>query len=310
MQRCLVIGGSGFIGKQVTHELLKAGREVSVLDIRMPEAYEHQVTFYNSNECSDSALMDIFAGHTEVIDLAYLSNPKTSYDDPLKDIVENLQSTVKMMGLALQSKQLKKFLYVSSGGAMYGNTTEDLIPEDHATNPVSPYGITKLAIEKYGFMFNHAKGFPFVAVRPSNAYGPGQGVNRGQGFIAQAIYNILHDEAVVVYGSQGTIRDYIYITDLAKGIVAVLNKGRIGEMYNLGTGIGSSNMDVLQLLEGICGADQKKVICSKLPERKFDVNKNVLDCSKVWQHCEWKAEVDLKQGLLNSWKYYYQLQSS
>jgi UDP-glucose 4-epimerase len=308
MQRCLVIGGSGFIGKHVTEELLQSGRDVSILDIRKPDAFEHVVNFYNSSESSDADLVNILGEHNEVIDLAYLSNPKTSYDDPLKDIVENLQSTVKIFGLALQSKQLEKFLYVSSGGAIYGNTSQDLIPEDHGTNPVSPYGITKLAIEKYGFMFCHAKGFPFVAVRPSNAYGPGQGVNRGQGFIAQSIYNILHDEAVVVFGEHGTIRDYIYITDLAKGIVAVLDKGKIGEMYNLGTGVGSSNMDVLRQLESICAADDKKVICKKMPERKFDVNKNMLDCSKVQQHCGWKAAVDLKQGLKHTWKYYYQLQ--
>ncbi|MBS1660102.1 MAG: NAD-dependent epimerase/dehydratase family protein [Bacteroidetes bacterium] len=303
MNRCLVIGGSGFIGTHVIRRLLQSGREVSILDIRDSAEFKGRVTFFDNSALGDEDLVRLFDEHDEVVDLAYLSNPKTSYSDPLKDIIENLQSTVKLFTLAAESKRLKKFLYVSSGGALYGNTAVELIDEEHATNPISPYGITKLAIEKYGFMFRYSKDFPFLAVRPSNAYGPGQGANRGQGFVAQAIYNITHGDPVVIFGAEGTIRDYIYITDLAEGIFAVLEKGRIGEMYNLATGVGLSNLQIIRVLEELCATRGLNVKYQTLPERKFDVNKNILDCSKIEQDCQWRARVGITDGLVNTLDY-------
>jgi UDP-glucose 4-epimerase len=127
---------------------------------------------------------------------------------------------------------------VSSGGTVYGVARSLPIAEDHPTEPISPYGITKLTIEKYAGMFGAASGLPIVIVRPGNAYGEGQHASTGQGFIATAMDAICRGEAVGVFGPIGTIRDYVHVADVASGIVAAWILGAAGETYNIGTGVG------------------------------------------------------------------------
>jgi len=304
MKKCIVIGGNGFMGKHIVQELLQYDRSVTVLDINEPRMPVAGVRYVNTTNLSDEEIFDIILANNEIIDLAYSTNPKTSYDDPLKDIVDNLQSTVRIFGLAAKHPSLTKFLYVSSGGAVYGNTGSKLINEQHRTNPISPYGITKLSIEKYGFMFQHNLGLPFVVIRPSNAYGPGQLPNRGQGFITQAIFNILNGIPVEVFGKSGTVRDYIYITDLAKGVVAALDAGEVGEIYNIGTQKGFSNLEVLDHLKKLHGEKGNKMVVKNHQKRKFDVNRNVLNCKKILAQCKWQASIDLEEGLELTWNHF------
>ncbi len=305
MNRCIVIGGNGFIGKYIVQELLEMERNVTVLDIQKSTQQNAGVQYINTSNLSDKELQEIVDSHDEIIDLAYSTNPKTSYEDPLKDIVENLQNTVRIFELAVNNRSLKKFLYVSSGGAVYGNTKSKIINERHSTNPISPYGITKLSIEKYGQMFFQNKKLPFIVVRPSNAYGPGQLPNRGQGFIAQSVYNILHNIPVEIFGKKGTVRDYIFINDLAKGLVSVLDKGRVGEVYNIGTGIGYSNIKVIESLNLLARNINLKPAVNINSKRNFDVNRNILDCSKVKKHCNWCARINLENGLADTWNHFY-----
>ena len=256
---------------------------------------------YAPGDYADRALLKkLLANTSEIVDLAYLTVPKTSFADPVYDILANLPASVGLL-LEAASTPRRKVVLVSSGGTVYGVASRLPIPEDHPTRPVSPYGITKLAIENYGWMFHHASNLPVVVARPANAYGKGQRAQSGQGFIAAAIHAIATGSEVDVYGAEGAVRDYVHVSDVAAGIVAILEHGAPGEAYNIGTGKGHSNLDVLRLLEPLAGAAGLKVQARLLPRRHFDVPANVLDSRKLTATSGWQHSIEFSDGLRQTW---------
>jgi UDP-glucose 4-epimerase len=297
-----VIGGTGFIGVQVTQLLAESGRDVIVLGRRNPsEVVLPPNVDYVRGDYSDRALLKkALADAPEIVDLAYLTVPKTSFADPVYDILANLPPSVGLL-LEAASRPRRKVVLISSGGTVYGITAGLPIAEDHPTRPVSPYGITKLAIENYAWMFHHASNLPVVVARPANAYGEGQRAQSGQGFIAAAIHAIATGGEIDVYGPEGTVRDYVHVRDVAAGIVAVLEHGVPGEAYNIGTGTGLSNLDVLQLLEPMAAGAELKMQVRLLPRRHFDVPANVLDSRKLTAQSGWRPSMPFGEGLRQTW---------
>lgn len=300
MRSCL-IGGAGFIGTNLAPVLTASGREVVVLDPRTPRerlpAVEYVSAYYEDAGLFSRTLADC----DEWIDLAYATAPKTSFDDPLRDLTGNVPAAVALFRSALACRRLRRVLFVSSGGTVYGPVEHWPIAETAATQPISPYGITKLTIEKYAFMFHRTHGLPAMVVRPGNAYGPGQMPFGGQGFIATAIGSALRGTPIPVYGGGTSVRDLLYVEDLARGILAVLERGLPGEAYNLGTGVGLSNTQVLQALAPIARRRGYELLLAQLPERGFDVPLNVLDISKVKQATGWSPQMPFDQGLALTW---------
>ena len=139
----------------------------------------------------------------------------------------------------------------------------------------------------------------YLCLRPSNPYGLGQVPFRGQGFIATALALIEQRKAIPVFGAVGTIRDYLAVEDLVKGIVAAMNHGQLGQAYNIGSGIGRSNVDVLNILGPIVAKHGYEVRIEQLPARPFDVAANVLDSSKLTKISGWKPQIDFQNGLEN-----------
>ena len=199
-------------------------------------------------------------------------------------------------------KQPKKFLYISSGGAIYGNQSRLTISEDVPLEPVSLYGKIKKLAETMGQKAWQNHGLPFLVARPGNAYGPGQVPGRGAGFVAAAIADIRQGIEVPVFGFPGTVRDYIHVKDLARGIRLVMESGEVGEAYNLGTGKGADNRDILELLHPLVAAEGLQVRVRKKPPRACDVRSVVLENSKVFRKCGWRAEISLQQGIQEMWR--------
>lgn len=243
-----------------------------------------------------SVIVDLLARHSEVVHLAYASLPKTSYEDPLADLLENLPAAVQLFTEAARAG-CRLFL-VSSGGTVYGQAREPLIAEDHPTEPISPYGVTKLTLERYAHLFAVTHGLKVVCLRPSNAYGVGQHAHSGQGFVATAMASALAGRPVGVFGKLGTIRDYIYVSDVAAGITGAIERGTPGGTYNLGTGVGSSNLDIVRAMAPLLGEIGIECRVEHLPERVFDVRANVLDASKLRRDTGWAPKVTLRDGLL------------
>lgn len=300
--RTCVIGGAGFIGTEVTRQLLALGRDVIVLgrrprrDARVPEGATYMAGDYGD----PSVLANALQGAAEIIDLAYATVPQTSFADPIFDIQANLPPSVQLLQQAVTAKA-HKVLLVSSGGTVYGNARSLPISEDHPTFPISPYGITKLTIEKYAGMFHQVADLPVVIARPGNAYGEGQRAFAGQGFIATAVHSIIRGETIRTFGAEGTIRDYVHVSDVASGILAALEHGEPGNAYNIGTGTGRSNLDVLEALEPLAASAGLPIRNERLPARRFDVAANVLDSGKLTATSGWAPKIEFAAGLEQTW---------
>lgn len=299
----LVIGGAGYIGAHLVSQLVATGRQVTVLGrsvtprYELPEGVVYVVGDFSQHELI-SGLLDT---HHEAIHLAYATVPNTSFDNPLADLLQNLPPTVQLFSEA--AKREVKLVLVSSGGTVYGEAIQLPIPENHPTKPISPYGVTKLTLENYAYLYAVTHGLKFVCVRPANAYGVGQRPFVGQGFISTAIASVMRGQPIRIFGQNGTIRDYIYVSDLASGIVSALEYGHLSETYNLGSGIGLSNRDVIQAILPLMKQSGLDVCFEHLPERAFDVKANVLDSSKLHLHTGWKSQVDLSNGLRQTFEW-------
>jgi UDP-glucose 4-epimerase len=247
-----------------------------------------------------SILRSILKDTDEVIDLAYSTVPKTSFEDPLFDILSNLPPGVTLLQEAARIK-LKKIVFVSSGGTVYGKARSLPIDETHPTNPISPYGITKLTMEKYAGMFAVTAGLPVAIARPANAYGEDQVAFTGQGFISTAIQSILQGKKVDIYGEQGTIRDYLHVTDIARGIVSVLEHGEKGQSYNIGSGIGRNNKEVLAVITPLAAKSGLAIETNFLLDRRFDVPVNILNAQKLQSISNWQLQVPFEDGVQKVW---------
>lgn len=304
MTHALVIGGSGFIGRPVAQLLAASGREVVVLGRGEPrgDGPPSGCRYVQGDYANSGLLRSLLAPGCEVINLAYATVPKTSFGDPTFDLLANLPASVNLLQEAGRVG-VRRLLIVSSGGTVYGAPRQLPIPEDHPTSPISPYGITKLTIDSYARMFHATSDLPVLIVRPANAYGEEQRTGVGQGFIAAAIEAVLRGATVDVYGPRGTIRDYVHVSDVAAGIVAALERGENGEVYNLGSGIGVSNLELLELLRPLVEADGFSLRVRHLPERRFDVAANVLQATKLGSSTGWQPSLSLAEGLARLWRH-------
>lgn len=303
---CCVIGGSGFIGRVVVQHLLAGGRDVRVIGRHQlpPADLEAKATYLSGDYGDKTFLKKALSGMDEIIDLAYSTVPKSSFEDPIHDITTNLPQAVNLLRTVADKQNIRKLVVISSGGTIYGPALHIPITEDHQTNPISPYGITKLAVEKYALMYHQLFNVPVTIVRPSNAYGEGQLPYRGQGFIATAIATILKGETVTVFGGDHIVRDYIHADDVAKGIVTILESGRPGFCYNVGSGAGHTTNEVLSLITDLAQQQGKAVTVAHQPLRPFDVPCNILDCNRIQAETGWQAKIGFAEGLERVWRWF------
>lgn len=293
---CLVIGGAGFIGSHLVPLLTATGRRVTVLGRKQMPSHEIQegVQYIEGSFSELPLIQRLLDVHEEVIHLAYASVPNTSFNNPLGDLLENIPSSVQLFTEA--AARGNRLILVSSGGTVYGEPLSLPISEEHPTRPISPYGVTKLTLERYAYLYAATQGLKAICIRPSNAYGEGQRPFLGQGFIATAMASAILNRPVSVFGTRGVIRDYIHVTDIAKGIVAALQKGECGQTYNLGSGVGLSTEDVLQIMVPLLRARGLCLDVTREPARLFDVSANILNSQALSKQTGWLPEVGLDQG--------------
>lgn len=296
--RIVLLGGSGFIGRRFA-DLYRTRADVTIVSRHTPSAADllDGVSYVQGDCASPEVLKQVLRPDDHVVFLAYNSVPKTSFDDPLRDIQENLPLAIALLTV-LRDVPARRLLFVSSGGTVYGPTDKHApISEDHPTFPISPYGVTKLAIEKYCRMYARLFGIPVIIARPANPYGPGQVPHRGQGFVATAAAKILQGEPLSVFGPCGTIRDYIYIDDLCSAMLLLLSADIApGAILNIGSGQGRNNLEVIEAIAAAAHLPRSGVRIDVLPPRDFDVAYNVLDSERL-HALGWQTPTGLDEGL-------------
>lgn len=300
MKNILVIGGGGYIGSHLVPQLIESGRRVTVLGRNLLPKYNlpKSVNYVSGDFAELNLIRRLLDEHQEVIHLAFASVPNTSFENPLEDLLQNLPSTVQLFSEV--AAKGAKLILVSSGGTVYGEAEELPIIESHITKPISPYGVTKLTLENYAYLYAATHGLKFICVRPSNAYGIGQRPFVGQGFIATAIASAINGIPVNIYGEHGSVRDYIYVSDLSSGIVSVLMHGRLSEIYNIGSGIGLSNLDVINIISPLMEEIGYEVSVKKQKARTFDVKANILNSIKIKHDTGWSPKIDFIKGIIET----------
>ena len=297
MKSILVIGGAGFIGAELVKVLANSGRSITVLDFNelSIKPLPSNVKFIKGDYSDKKILDTLITSDVDVIHLAFASNPNTYSDNLLFDLNQNISHLVDLLSISAARGSL--FVFISSGGAVYGEANYLPIDELHPTRPISAYGIIKLTIENLIHLYSVTQGLRYICIRPSNAYGVGQKPFSGQGFISTFIGMVMRGEPVSIYGIGDKVRDYIYVTDLAEAIEKIINSGVINETYNVGSGVGLSNIDVVNAARPLLNSMGFEVNVKYLPSRLFDVRNNVLDSSKLIEQTGWKQKIQLIDGL-------------
>ena len=296
----IILGASGFIGKSLCRRLrdeqvIAIGRSVT----HVPSGREK---YYSVEKYSLDEIAATLTGlENVIIDLSYTSVSNVNAKDPGRDFSNNINLIIDNLRFA-KNVRTRKFLYVSSGGSVYGKTPDQQIAENHPTNPISQYGIIKLASEKYTQMFCPVNGLDYNIIRPSNVYGPGQIPFQGQGIIATALGSAFQQTPITIYGKGDNVRDYIYIDDLCEWLMAICTGGRSGEIYNAGSAKGYSIMEITGFIRSMLG-DRYELPVDFMPDRPFDVKRNVLDNSRITAATGFGLSTDLEQGIEHSWEW-------
>ena len=244
-------------------------------------------------------LAEALAGIDTVFHLVSTTLPKTSNDDPAFDVQSNVIETLFLLEQCV-SRKIKKVIFISSGGTIYGKPVKLPITEDSPTNPECSYGITKLTIEKYLALFNHLYGLDYTIVRPSNPYGSRQDPLGIQGAISVFLGKVARKEQIEIWGDGEVVRDYIFIEDLVDGIYKAATMTAASRIFNLGSGKGYSLNAIVDVIRRATGAD----VSVKYTERRaFDVPAIYLDISRAKKELSWAPSTTLEAGIEKTWEF-------
>jgi len=299
----LVTGGAGFIGSNIVDEYIAAGHNVIIIDNMSTGVKDYinpKGTFYEMDICGES-ISKVFEKHKiEVINHhAAQIDLRKSVEDPKFDIEVNVLGSVNLLQNAVKYG-VKKFIFASTGGAIYGE--HDYFPADelHPTRPYAPYGINKLTVEKYLFYYNHVYGLDYIVLRYANVYGPRQNPHGECGVIAIFTDKILKGIKPLINGDGLQTRDYVYVSDVVKANVLGLG-ARKSAIYNIGT---SKETDVNYIFDRINSFAGTNFTEKHGPAKMGEQRRSVLSFEKISNELGWQPEVDIETGLKTTTEYF------
>jgi UDP-glucose 4-epimerase len=297
-QRVVVLGGLGFLGSHICRALVARGYAVRIFDKlytlrKLVEDFETDVEIVEGDMSRPDDVLASISDAEIVINLVHTTVPGSSMKDPAYDVSSNVLASVRWLARLGETK-VQRLFYVSSGGTVYGNPQTQPITEEHPTEPVSSYGITKLSIEKYVAMYANMFAVEHRTLRPSNVYGEGQRLSIGQGVIGVMADRALRGEPLEVWGTGETLRDYLHVDDLVTAMMALLDYRGAHSVFNVSSGKGHSVLDIINTLRDHAGL---RVEVKHIPDRGFDVSANVLSSSRLRVETGWAPKVELEVGI-------------
>ena len=295
-RKVLVTGGAGFIGSHVADGLLANGYEVHILDNLTSGTIDNvpEGTVFHELDLRDPAIEALFESEKfeAVIHHAAQLDVRRSVSDPVFDADVNVSGFLRLME-AGRKNGLQRVVFASTGGAIYGES--DTIPQDETNllQPESPYGITKLATEKYLYFYERVHGISSVILRYANVYGPRQGAYGEAGVIAIFIKKLLTGEGPVIFGGGLQTRDYVYVGDVVNANLLALQAGK-GGVYNIGTGVETDVVTLLNKLKQLLGIHLPAVHADARPG---EVTRSALSYKRIEDALGWVPAVSLHEGL-------------
>ncbi len=301
--RILVTGGAGFIGSHVVDAYINAGHEVTVVDdlsTGKPENINSDARFLKLDICAGE-LRDLFKDerfdavnhHAAQIDV------RKSVADPISDARINIIGTLNLLENCVRER-VKGFIFASTGGAIYGEQKEFPAKESHPANPLSPYGIAKLACEHYLSFYKNTHGLNSTILRYANVYGPRQDPHGEAGVVAIFTSKLLKGEQPLINGDGMQTRDFVYVGDVVKANCLALSNND-GGIFNIGTGREVNIKKLFKELVNIVGVNIKEGYC---PPKSGEQKRSVIGFDKAKKALGWSPQVFLEEGLKNTVDYF------
>ncbi len=304
--KILVTGGAGFIGSNLVDALVDLNHGVVVVDNLSsglkrnlnPKArfYEIDIRDKKLSEVFEREKPDIVDHHAAQIDV------RKSGEDPIADAEANILGSLNLITNCVRFN-VKRVVYASTGGAIYGNPQYLPADENHPINPISQYGVSKHTVEHYLHLYSIIHGLEYVALRYSNVYGPRQNPYGEAGVVAIFAIQMLTGKQPTIFGPGDKTRDYAHVSDIVKANIVALEKGK-NAIYNIGTGVETSDQEIFDTLASVLGYKGKPVYA---PVRKGEVYRISLKCSKARKELGWSPKLSLKEGITQTAEYYRKL---
>jgi len=293
-----IFGGGGFIGSAIADRLLKDRHELRIFERPRVEPYrefdsEERVEWLTGDLMSAHDVAQVVDGMDVVLHLVSTTLPKSSNDDPIYDVQTNLIATLQMLN-AMVAKNVRKIVFISSGGTVYGPPQYLPIDEVHPTEPRVSYGITKLAIEKYLLMYQYQYGIKANILRVTNPYGERQRVETAQGAVGVFLSRALQGKPLEIWGDGSVTRDYIYISDVAEAFAKAVEYNGPESVFNIGSGVGTTLNELMDTLGCVLDKPIERNYGSCRP---FDVPVSVLDNGLAHRELGWEPKIGLEEGI-------------
>lgn len=303
-ERCIIFGGAGFIGSHIADDLLKNNLSVSVFDklYASKQNVQHilrKIKFIEGDFNNKVDVSESLKGHDYAVHLVSSTLPADSNLNPVYDVESNLVSTLNFLEQCVQNK-IKKVIFISSGGTVYGVPNYIPIDENHPTQPTCSYGIIKLSIEKYLSLYNELRGLKYTVLRFSNPFGERQNPHLPQGLITHLLYKIKLGHDIDIWGDGKVIRDYFYIKDGVSSVYKAMKYSGSISLFNISSGKGHS---INQILDKFKKELKLKFKVNYLAPRKFDVPVNILKNIRANKVLNWKPSTDFSTALKKTWRY-------
>jgi len=291
--RTLILG-NGLIAKGIARKLALLNGEVIIASRSIDDKIDN-VSYKQHSLEEIVSNKELFRNVDHVIHTISTTAPANSMADIYQDASENVLQNIKLIGMLAELKT-PKFIFLSSGGAVYGHPSGNKVNEEHATNPVSAYRVAKLAVEKYLYLYGYHFGLNYLIIRPSNVYGYVKSIKKPQGVISHLLDCAKKDKQFKLWGSVHNRKDYLYVDDLAEGIITALEKdgNYTSNVYNMSYGETHSIAEIIAIIEQKTG---KKLDIEQVGETKFDVKNIEVDSALFKSDFNWKPRVDIETGI-------------
>jgi UDP-glucose 4-epimerase len=301
--KILVTGGAGFIGSHVCDEFVRAGHEVLALDNLSSGKKENlapQVKLLELDIRAPEAAEAILRERPQVIcHLAAQMDVRRSVEDPRFDAEANILGMLNLLEAA-RKVEVKKFIFSSTGGAIYGEQDVFPAPESHATRPVSPYGVSKASGELYLGYYKAQYGLPYIALRYANVYGPRQNPHGEAGVVAIFSQRLVSGKSCTIFGTGKQSRDFVYGPDVARASLLAFQSEYVGAV-NIGTGIETDITQLYQLLADAAGSKDAAVYAPGKPGEQM---RSCIDNALAKKVLGWSPTVQVKEGLAKTIEFF------
>lgn len=291
---CIVLGGGGFLGINLCRRLASAGYRVRAFGRRclFPEALDH-IEWYQGDFTDAVSLATAIETNDIVFHLSHATTPQSANLDMAGDLKQNVVSSLGLFDIS-RNLGVKRIVFVSSGGTVYGPTVQIPTPETASTDPITAYGISKLAIEKYLALYERLYGLEYRILRVANPFGPFQVPVKHQGVIAALISQGLRGESIDIWGDGSVIRDYIFVDDVVTALENVMTDQSDMRVFNIGSGQGRSLLQVIASVDKLLNT---KLEVNWKVGRQIDVPKSVLSIERAKATLRWAPDTPFQDGL-------------